>query len=73
MGGYGGYEIIGYKHLNELEEQIDDIMLRRLKADVLDLPEKTYINEYVDMLPKQAQLYNEVKNEYIVLIVGFEI
>jgi len=65
MGGYGGYEIIGYKHLNELEEQIDDIMLRRLKADVLDLPEKTYINEYVDMLPKQAQLYNEVKNEII--------
>lgn len=61
MGGYGGYEIIGYKHLEELEEQVQSIMLRRLKKDVLDLPEKTYIDEYVDMLPKQSIIYKEVK------------
>lgn len=60
-GGYGGYQIIGYKHLDELEEQLQEVMLRRLKDDVLDLPEKTYIDEYVDMLPKQAVVYKEVK------------
>ncbi len=60
MGGYGGYEIIGYKNLNELQSQLDDVMLRRLKNDVLDLPEKININEYVEMTPKQAQIYKEV-------------
>lgn len=62
-GGYGGYEVIGYKHLDELEGELRSIMLRRLKDDVLDLPDKTYIDEYVDMLPKQAIIYKEVKAE----------
>lgn len=60
FGGYGGYECIGYRYLDELQAQLDEIMLRRLKADVLDLPEKTHITEYVDMTPKQAQIYKEV-------------
>ena len=60
MGGFGGYEIIGYKNLNELEDRLNEIMLRRKKEDVLDLPEKTYIDEYVDMTPKQTQIYKEV-------------
>ena len=62
-GGYGGYEIIGYRNLEELQEQLNDIMLRRLKKDVLDLPEKTRITEYVEMTPKQAQIYKEVTAE----------
>lgn len=61
MGGYGGYEVVGYIHTEELEEQLSQIMLRRLKDDVLDLPEKTYIDDYVEMLPKQAIIYKEVK------------
>lgn len=61
MGGYGGYEVIGYKHLEELEDQLQSIMLRRLKDEVLDLPEKTYIDDYVDMLPKQMTIYKEIK------------
>ena len=65
MGGYGGYEVIGYRHTDELKEQVQSLMLRRKKEDVLDLPAKTYIEEYVEMLPKQAQLYNEIKNEII--------
>ena len=63
MGGFGGYEIIGYRNLDELQEQLNDIMLRRLKSDVLDLPDKTYIDEYVEMTPKQAVIYKEVTNE----------
>lgn len=63
MGGYGGYEIIGYKNLGELQEQLDEVMLRRRKEDVLDLPEKAYIDEYVDMTPKQAKIYKEVSSE----------
>lgn len=60
-GGFGGYQIIGYKHLDELQEQLDSCMLRRLKEDVLDLPPKIYKYEYVDMYPEQKKLYNEVR------------
>ena len=63
MGGYGGYEIIGYRYMDELESQLREIMLRRLKEDVLDLPEKLYIDEYVEMGTKQAQIYKETTAE----------
>jgi len=60
MGGFNGYEIIGYQNLDDLQNKLDKIMLRRKKEDVLDLPEKTYVEEYVEMTPKQAQVYKEV-------------
>lgn len=63
MGGYGDYEVIGYKNLAELQAKLENVMLRRKKDDVLDLPEKTYIAEYVDMTPKQLQIYKEVASE----------
>ena len=63
MGGFGGYEVVGYKHLDELAERLDECMLRRLKKDVLDLPEKTYIEEFVELSAKQAQIYKEVTAE----------
>lgn len=63
FGGYGGYEVTGYRYLDELQAQLDEIMLRRLKVDVLDLPEKTHITEYVEMTPKQKQIYDEVTAE----------
>lgn len=62
-GGFGGYEIVGYRYLDELQEQLQNIMLRRLKDEVLDLPEKVYIDEYVDMTGKQEQVYKEVTAE----------
>lgn len=61
MGGYGGYEIIGYQNMEQLTSQVKEIMLRRLKTEVLDLPEKTYVDEYVEMSGKQEVLYKEVK------------
>lgn len=61
MGGYGNYQIVGYKHLESLQSQLNKFMLRRLKNDVLDLPEKTLINEYVEMTPKQVKIYNEIR------------
>lgn len=63
FGGYGGYQVVGYRYLDELQAQLDEIMLRRLKKDVLDLPEKTHITEYVEMTPKQKQIYDEVSAE----------
>ncbi len=63
MGGYGGYEVVGYRNLGELQENLDSLMLRRLKKDALDLPDKLYTTEYVEMNAKQSKIYNEVKAE----------
>lgn len=63
FGGFGGYQIVGYKHLDQLKEQFEEIMLRRLKKDVLDLPEKIYTTEYIEMTSKQEKIYKEVFSE----------
>lgn len=63
MGGFGGYQIVGYRNLNELQERLNKIMLRRLKDDVLDLPEKTIVDEYVEMTSAQSKIYKEVTSE----------
>lgn len=58
MGGYGGYEVVKYKNLEEIDETLDTMMLRRVKDEVLDLPEKTLINEYVEMCKEQSKIYD---------------
>lgn len=60
LGGWGGSQVVGYKNLEEIRALMDEVMLRRLKTEVLDLPEKIRKIEYVDMTAKQAQIYNEV-------------
>lgn len=62
LGGFSGTEVMGYKHLEEITDTLDTMMLRRLKDEVLDLPEKTLINEYVEMGKKQTNLYNMVRD-----------
>lgn len=60
LGGFGAHDIVGYKNLPELQSNLDRCMLRRLKKDVLDLPEKIYISDYVEMTRDQWKLYDEV-------------
>lgn len=62
LGGWGGSQVVGYKNLEEIRALMDEVMLRRLKTEVLDLPEKIRKIEYVDMTSKQAQVYKEVYN-----------
>jgi SNF2 family DNA or RNA helicase len=53
-------KVIGYKNLNEIGNILSDIMIRRLKAEVLtQLPERSDKNLFVPMTDKQSQLHNE--------------
>ena len=60
FGGFGGYQIVGYKHLDELQMKLKSISLRKTKEDVLDLPPKIYMDDYVEMGAKQKKIYNDV-------------
>lgn len=65
MGGFGGYEIIGYKNLDQLENILNKNMLRRRKEEVLDLPPKIYTDEILDMDNSQDKLYRDVQNQVL--------
>lgn len=65
FGGFGGYQIVGYKHMDELQSKLLSCSVRLRKEDVLDLPDKVYIDEYVDMGTKQRKLYEDVKRAIV--------
>lgn len=68
MGGYGGHEVIGYKNLNQLQDLLDRVMLRRLKEDVLDLPDKVFSIDYVEMDKQQQSIYDEIHEDLLLNI-----
>ena len=53
--------IIGFKNLDILKEEIESCSLRRTK-DLLDLPPKNIINEYIEMNDEHKKFYTNVKN-----------
>lgn len=59
-GGWHDTEIIGYKNLDKLNRTINANMLRRLKGDVLDLPEKIKTIEYVELSTTEKKYYQEI-------------
>lgn len=52
--------LIGFRNLNVLQDQIDKYSLRRTK-DLLNLPPKNIIHEFVEMEPDQTKFYNNIK------------
>lgn len=59
FGGWQGRQITGVKNKAELNAEIDKVILRRLKKDVLDLPDKQIIQKLVDLSPLQRKLYDQ--------------
>lgn len=60
MGGYMHREIKGDRNGDELNARLSKFMLRRRKCDVLNLPPKIRIDEYLQMDLKQQTLYNSI-------------
>lgn len=59
MGGFKGKEIKGDKNNQELNQRLAQFMIRRKKDDVLDLPDKIYIDEVLELDGKQYALYTK--------------
>lgn len=62
MGGFNNYKVVAYKNLESLNGLLNTVMLRRTKAEVLDLPPKTYITEYVELPRKSQILYKQIRD-----------
>jgi len=63
FGGHNGRQVIGVKNEAELTERLQRVMLRRLKSDVLDLPEVQIIERRVTLHPEQQTLYDKVNDD----------
>jgi SNF2 family DNA or RNA helicase len=63
FGGYKDKQIVGVKNEKELTERLQGVMLRRLKKDVLDLPDVLYTERRIDLSPEQQKLYRSVLDE----------
>lgn len=59
-GGPFGNMLVGFKNVQVLQDQIKKYSLRRTK-DILNLPPKNVIHEYVDMSDAQSIFYDNVK------------
>jgi SNF2 family DNA or RNA helicase len=65
MGGYGGYKVVGHRNLESLNAELNKVMIRRKKEEVLDLPPKIHSTEFVELTAKQQKLYGEIKQGII--------
>lgn len=65
FGGDRGTSVIGSKNTEELNGLLVKVMLRRLKADVLDLPEVQYIQVPVPLSPLQEKLYEQANDDLL--------
>jgi len=67
--GNRSYEKIdGYKNIPELQQKIASFSCRVLKSECLDLPEKTFVNRYIEQTPEQKLIYTELKEEAITFL-----
>lgn len=62
----GGYKnIVGYRDLDLVNSQLKYFMLRRKKDEVIDLPDKVYETEYVEMTPRMKRQYKKIRSNII--------
>ena len=73
MGGYGGYQVLGFRNLDELSRKIGSISYRVLKSECLDLPDKIYKQYRLPMEENQAKTYKELSEDLVTEVSGTEI
>jgi SNF2 family DNA or RNA helicase len=61
-------KIVAYKDLDKLERQIADYTSRVKKTEVLDLPEKLFLNVPVELPPKVRRTYEQLRREAITVL-----
>lgn len=66
MGGYGGYQVVGYRNLEELAERVGQIAFRVRKDECLDLPDTLDQFRYVQLEPEARALYDEMLEKAII-------
>lgn len=65
MGGYGGYQVMGYHNLEELAEKAHSLAFRTTKVECLDLPDTVNQFRYAVLEPQARILYKKMQEDSI--------
>lgn len=69
MGGFQDKMIVGNKNLDELNQILSTVMLRRCKDEVLDLPPKTHEVSYVELTKSERRRYEAAEKGIIKMLI----
>lgn len=64
-GGYGQFQITGYRKLDDFQRRLHSRAMVVKKKDALDLPEKVFQPIPVELSPKTRQAYNKMAKEMV--------
>lgn len=67
LGGKTGRQVTGTKNVKELNQALAGVMLRRMKNEVLTLPEPRIMQIKVDLTPQQRELYDALQEMRVLL------
>lgn len=73
MGGYGGYEITGWKNLPDFYGRFAEVAFRVRKDECLDLPPKIYQVRDVELPRVERKAYEDMKKDCLVELRGKEL
>jgi len=64
---WGG--ITEYRNMESLKEKLKTVMIRRLKKDVWkELPDKAYLDHYIDLSAEEKKLYKQIKKQQLDMV-----
>ena len=63
-------QIVGYRHLDELQKKLTGFSFRVTKDECLDLPDKVFTRREIELTDEQAKAYNQMKLMALTLIDG---
>lgn len=69
-GGFGNYQTVGYKNVEEWNEKFHNLAIQVRAADVLDLPEAVHTHRYCDLGDDERRLYREMEEHMIAEVKG---
>ena len=63
-------QIVGYRHLDELQKKLTHFSFRVTKEECLDLPDKVFTRREIELTDEQTKAYNQMKLMALTLIDG---
>jgi SNF2 family DNA or RNA helicase len=63
-------QIVGYRHLEELQKKLNSFSFRVTKEECLDLPDKVFVRRDIELTDEQRKAYDQMKLMALTLIGG---
>ena len=63
-------QIVGYRHLDELQKKLEHFSFRVTKDECLDLPDKVFTRREIELTDEQRKAYDQMKLMALTLIDG---